>query len=238
MDMIGREYESWSKAAAASGTYNSPVIVDKVRDAVLCLIKGTHHYERDGTPFYEGPENYAIRSVIKDVCSPGTTIIDIGGGLGGTFLNNADILTVKGLNYLIVELPLYCKEGSRLAQKYQLPLRFYPSIEQIEVSEPPKLVILSGVLQYIQHWTETVRRALKLDPEQVVVDRIPVSYECIRFYSCAYADYYGVPVSFPLQTILEKHLLAEFHNFALINEWPSEFDPPDGNPRGFHFVRN
>ena len=237
METGENEYLSWSEAAAASGNYGHPAILKKVREAVLKLLQGSHHYERDGTAFEQRPERYTLRDLIKKVWRPGDIIIDFGGGLGGTYLNNVDILAGDDVKYLVIEQNSFCEEGARLAQKFNLPLTFYPSLAQTSIPKPPKILIFSGVLQYVEHWPEIVQQGLLLKPEQVVVDRTPVTLDRVRFFSCHYSDYYSTPVSYPLQTINEQSLLSEFAGYMLVAEWASDFDPEDGNPKGYHFVR-
>jgi putative methyltransferase (TIGR04325 family) len=232
------EYPSWSEAAAASGNWGCPAILAKVRAAVLKLLQGSHNYERDGTAFERRPAKYTLREIIKKVWRPGDLIIDFGGGLGGTYLNNADVLEEDDLSYIIIEQNSFCDEGLLIAQEFGLPLTFHTSLAEANIPKHPRILIFSGVLHYIEHWSDIVRQALLLKPEHVIIDRIPIALNRERFFSCHLSDYYQSPVSYPMQTVNEQRLLSEFDGYSLVAEWPSDFDPDDNNPKGYHFVKN
>ena len=229
------EHLSWSEAATASGTYGSPNILQKVRAAVLKLLQGSHIYERDGTTFKQRPVRYTLRDKIKKVWNPGDTIIDFGGGLGGTYLNNIDLFERGGFRYIVIEQEQFCEEGARIAQEFSLPLVYHRSLGQVELKGPPKLLIFSGVLQYIEQWPEIVQQGLLLQPMHVIVDRTPLTYDQVRYFSCKYLDYYGSPASYPLQTVLESRLFSELSDYTILAEWSSDFDPEEGNAKGYHF---
>lgn len=229
------EHSSWSEAAAL-GSYSSPFILEKVRAAVLKILQGSHSYERDGVAFKQRPVKYTLRDIIKRVWEPGDAIIDFGGGLGGTYLNNMDVFAGDDITYLVIEQDSFREEGVRLAQKFNLPLTYYSSLCHVNLQKPPKMLLLSGVLQYIEHWPEIIQQGLLLQPEHVVVDRTPVTHDQVRFFSCNYLDYYNSPTSYPLQTINEKSLLSEFSHYSLVDDWESDFDPKEGNARGYHFL--
>lgn len=231
------EYKSFSEAAAF-GSENWTVAVEKVSKAVIKLIQGSHSYERDGTAFVHRPPKYTLRDIIKKVWASGETIVDFGGGLGGTYLNNIDILAADDLNYIVIEQEIFCQEGTRLAKKFGLPLTYYSSLDKVDLVKPPKILIFSGVLLYIEHWPGLIRQGLSLQPEHIVIDRTPVTPGQERFFLCDYSDYYGVPTRHPLQTINEQRLISAFSGYSLVAEWLSDFDPEEGNAKGFHFVRS
>jgi putative methyltransferase (TIGR04325 family) len=232
------EYQSWKEAAAASGSYASPVILERVRSAILKLYSGSHVYERDGTAFTKAPADYNLRRILKIVWKPGDTVIDFGGGLGGTYLNNVDVFG-KRVNYIVVEQDSFCIEGNKLARKFGVPLKFNSSFVEADVSKHPKVLLFSGVLQYLEHWQSILQHGLSLKPEHIVIDRTPVTQGQAQYFSTDYSDYYRHPITIPLQTINEQYLLSQFKGYTLVTEWESDFDTQeDGNPKGFHLIRS
>jgi len=230
------EYPSWSEAAA-SGDSSWEAAVEKVRAAVIKLLQGSHEYERDGIAFGHRPAAYKLRDIIRSVWKPGDTIIDFGGGLGGTYLNNADIFEASVLTYLVIEQDIFCEEGTRLAKKFKLPLTYSSSFAEVHLQNPPRLLIFSGVLNYLQHWSSTVEQSLALQPEHIVVDRTAITPATARFFSVDYSDHYGSQIHVPYQTINENCLVSAFPGYRVVDEWKSEFDP-EANVKGYHFVRS
>jgi len=219
-------FESWELAVASSVGYDSPYALHKVREGVESVLKNEKTYERDGTSFDQLPERYSLRTHIKNLLRENSVIVDFGGGLGGTYVNNSDLFSSewKG-KYFVVEQPSFCEAGTDMADTYDLPVIFTSDIKKIPMK--PSIVIFSGVLQYIQHWGKVVGETLAKEPNYIIIDRQPLTSDDTLVYVQENDGYYKKKVSYPSRIINRIEFLSTFAGYEVIQEWKSDFDPDD-----------
>lgn len=219
-------YQSWSLAEQQSVGYDSHVVLDKVTAATLDVLSGQSAYERDGTSFPNSPSTNTLSSILKTICTPDTSILDFGGGLGGTYINNRSILSTFGFkSYSVVEQTHFCTLGSQIAADYSLPIRFYNSLDNLDFH--PTLIIFSGVLHYIDDWRSIVRSALSLRPLYILVDRQPFTNGATNIWIQNNTGYYDCPVTYPSRIINHAEFTSQFTGYEIVRAWESDFDPSD-----------
>lgn len=208
-------------------------MLSKVQAAVIDVLNGRSRYERDGTTFDELPKKYTLREKLSESLRPDDTIVDFGGGLGGTFINNRDVLECHCNQFIVVEQEVFCCAGSAIAQDYHLPISFLPSLADLP-KPAADIVILSGVLQCIEGWKEVVSQVLKLQPRHIFLDRHPLVDGPTNVFVQENDGYYETKVSYPIRMFNAKELLDTFEDYTVKETWPSDFDPPEY--RGFHLI--
>ena len=219
-------YQSWSLAEQHSVGYDSQVVLDKVTAATVAVLSGQAVYERDGTSFSHSPPTNTLSSILKTICTPNTNIVDFGGGLGGTYINNRSVLSTFGFNsYSVVEQTNFCTIGSQIAADYSLPIRFYNSLENI--NSRPTLIIFSGVLHYVNDWRSIVASAISLRPLYILVDRQPFTKGATNIWVQNNTGYYSRPVTYPSRIINHEEFISQFRGYAIVRDWESDFDPSD-----------
>lgn len=229
-------YASWEEAVKASVGYDSPFVLEKVRDALIKVLDGDYAYERDGVAFARPPEKNTLRRILSEMSVPQTRIVDFGGGLGGTLINNLDILGGLEKSYIVVEQEHFCVAGRDIAEKYDLPLQFAESLDQIPADgDRVDVVILSGVLQCIRDWDAIVKKVVALSPTHIIVDRQPLTLGKEKIFVQENEGYYAEKVSYPKWRLNQKCFLTAFEPYEVVKMWKSDFDGPDH--LGFHFVR-
>jgi putative methyltransferase (TIGR04325 family) len=217
-------YRTWDAAAAAAVGFDSPYVLDKVRSAVESVLRKDKAYERDGTAFDQMPDKCALRLQIKSLLKRDSVVVDFGGGLGGTFVNNLDLFSRDWCGqYFIVEQPNFCRAGAEISEKFNLPLTYLGDLGQAPPG--PSILIASGVLAYIPNWLEVVSVMLDKKPECILVDRQLLSCEETRIFVQENDGYYEKKVSYPLRIINRDEFLAAFTGYEVVNEWQSDFDP-------------
>lgn len=229
-------YQSWELAKCNSDGWDSPCILEKVRSGVIEVLEGNCEYERDGTPFSERPHVNTLRRLMASLITTGSWIIDFGGGLGGTYVNNRDIMPNE-LSFDIIEQPLFCHAGELLSQEFGLPLHYAETLEEVKRDgRRLDLIIFSGVLSYLDTWDQVIDAALALKPRHIIVDRQILSPE--QSYICVQKvqNYYEREISYPLRVFSIDQFVDNFPGYGLQESWHSDFDPP--NHHGFHFLRN
>ena len=223
-------YSSYEAALAHSSGYDSPFILAKVKHAVGQMLEGKAVYERDGTVFTSLPKRLKLRELLLKYLSPTGNIVDFGGGLGGTFINNRDLVSV-GQHWAVIEQPTFVAAGQELAHDYGLPLEFHNNLHGLGCSID--LLILSSVLQYLPSPYEILQQVLKLAPKFILIDRTAfIDHGEEVWWVQDEPSYYGTPISYPISPLLEKRVLASLKGYEIVDRWLNPFDPQQPAHRG------
>jgi putative methyltransferase (TIGR04325 family) len=226
-------YATWQEAQQSSVGYDSPFALSKVRAALLDVLNGKKKYERDGTSFDQIPTPYTVRDKLSKLLTPSSIVVDFGGGLGGTYVNNRDIIDGKCQEYIVIEQKSFCDEGKKIANDFALPVHFVESPQELQLKDVD-IVIVSSVLHYINDWKGIVDQLLALNPRHIIVDRQPFTEGNTLIFVQENEGYYEEKVSYPARIINQTEFLSAFQGYVPIETWTSDFDPPDH--LGFHLV--
>jgi putative methyltransferase (TIGR04325 family) len=102
----------------------------------------------------------------------GTSVVDFGGGLGGTYHQCRPLLAnVRGLHWKVVEQKAFAECGQREFQTDVL--QFYGDLDAAAAETKPDVVLFSGVLQYLPEPEQVLAQTVAMGPEYVVIDRTP-----------------------------------------------------------------
>jgi putative methyltransferase (TIGR04325 family) len=114
--------------------------------------------------------------------------------------------------------------GRRLAQAYRLPVEFLDSQES--AIPPLDVLIFSSVLQYLPDpWGMVESLLRRSTPAVVILDRTAIRRGPSRWYLQTNPGYYQEPVSYPVQVLEQRRLLAAFHGYRPVRHWHNDFDP-------------
>jgi len=217
---------NWAEARDASVGYDSPVVLTKVSTAVRMVLEGHVNYERDGTTFKNVPEKDTLNGILQKLVPSARGIIDFGGGLGGTYIRNRELLNDFRIPYFIIEQPKFVIEGQKICDEFELPIKFLSFPNFSGISESP-ILILSSVLHYLEDPLTVCTELLKLHPEWIIIDRTPISYAETNIYVQENEGYYQPKVSYPARIMNRVEFLNLFSDYQVECEWISDFDPPD-----------
>lgn len=172
---LSGDYQSWNEAVAASTGYDSEIILEKTRSALLKVKNGEAVYERDSVLFDEIQYTWPVLSGLMWVaaCNEGNlNVLDFGGSIGSTYFQNRYFLSsLKRVRWNIIEQPSQVKVGKENFEDDSL--RFYESISDCLADTEPNVVLLSGVLQYLEDPYMILDQALKLSCKHIIIDRTP-----------------------------------------------------------------
>jgi putative methyltransferase (TIGR04325 family) len=172
---LSGDYHSWDEAMAASTGYDSDIILEKTRAALLKVKNGEAAYERDSVLFDDIQYSWPLLAGLMWVAAKSggrLNVLDFGGSLGSSyFQNRAFIRQLPDIRWNIVEQPAHIRDGRRLFQNEHL--RFYESIEECLSHTAPNVIVVSGVLQYLEHPYNLLATMLKLSSISVIIDRTP-----------------------------------------------------------------
>lgn len=168
-------YASWSEAAGHATGYDSDAILSKVKEALLKVKSGEAVYERDSVLFHEKKYSYPLLAGLLRAAAANEGrlhVLDFGGSLGSSYYQNRGFLaSLKQLKWSVVEQEKFVACGREHFQDQEL--RFYGDIDQCLNREKPDVLLLSGVLQYLQDPSALLEYAGRLDFKHILVDRTP-----------------------------------------------------------------
>lgn len=174
---LSGDYRSWGEAMAASTGYDSDIILEKTRVALLKVKNGEAAYERDSVLFDEIQYNWPLLACLMWVAAKSggrLNVLDFGGSLGSSyFQNRAFISQLSDIRWNIVEQPKYVETGRKWFEDGRL--KFYLRVEDCLGETQPNVVILSSVLQYLEHPYDKLRELLGLRCDHIIIDRTPFS---------------------------------------------------------------
>jgi putative methyltransferase (TIGR04325 family) len=169
------DYPSWDKAMAASTGYDSEIILEKTKVALLKVKNGEAVYERDSVLFdqiqYAWP---VLAGLMWSAASNGgnLNVLDFGGSLGSTYFQNRRFFAgLESVRWNIVEQVRQVETGKRWFQDDHL--KFYPSIQACLADTKPQVILLSSVLQYLEKPYEIFAELLKTPCKHLIIDRTP-----------------------------------------------------------------
>ncbi|MBD5489844.1 MAG: methyltransferase, TIGR04325 family [Lachnospiraceae bacterium] len=171
------DYDSWDEAYHDCKGYEDAEILSTVSNAVDKVIKGEAAWERDGYLFYKQKYVYRICATILKCAvqnqNKSVRILDIGGGLGSTYLQNRGYLSdIRNLEYIVAEQAHFADYGHRNMQDETL--KFIKSTDDWEKQGKFDIILLSASLQYIAQYKEIIARIIAAQPHYIILDRIMV----------------------------------------------------------------
>jgi putative methyltransferase (TIGR04325 family) len=187
-------YATWSEAENKSSGYNSPNILEKVKESTLMVKNGIVPYERDSVVFdVEGImlPGVKLKINLQDIrCNSSffpllsglmwiaarnsgeLNVLDFGGSLGSSYYQNKFFLnTLKKVNWNIVEQSSFVQEGKEHFEDDNL--RFYYTIDDCLNENHIDVILLSGVLQYIEDPYKLLEQIISHRISYIIIDRTP-----------------------------------------------------------------
>ena len=172
---LSGDYLRWDEAMAASTGYDSGIILEKTRTALLMVKNGEALYERDSVLFDEIQYAWPLLAGMMWVaagCGGFLNVLDFGGSLGSTYYQNRVFLSaLPRVRWNIVEQSSHVGIGKAYFEDDCL--RFYASITDCLADTQPNVVLLSSVLQYLEHPYAVFNQILELPCANVIIDRTP-----------------------------------------------------------------
>jgi putative methyltransferase (TIGR04325 family) len=168
-------YKTWEDALKNSTGYDSPDILERVKAAMLKVKSGEAVYERDSVLFDEKEYSWPLMAGILRTANSNDGclgVLDFGGSLGSSYYQCKGFLsTLKKLRWCVVEQPSFVDVGVHTFKNNELD--FYPNISLCKKHEEINIILMSGVLQYLENPHDVLQDILSLDVNSIIVDRTP-----------------------------------------------------------------
>ncbi len=169
------DYSSWEEAVKAAGGYESPLILERVRDAALKVKHGEAVFERDSVCFHHEEYRWptlACLLCIAAVNSGRLRVLDFGGSLGSFWFQHRKLLEgLREVRWAVVEQPHYVDCGRK--EFHDVVLSFHASVEDCLKDGPVDVILLSSVLQYLPDPYDWLARFAQTGGRWLLLDRTP-----------------------------------------------------------------
>lgn len=195
-------FNSWEEAKSVSSGYESVNILERCKTALLKVKNEEVAYERDGVVFDEIEYSWGLLAGLQKVALENEghlCVLDFGGSLGTSYYQNKEFLnSLNELKWCIVEQPHFVDCGKENFESDQL--QFYNTIEECLTYNTPNVLILSGVLQYLQMPFKWIDNFLSFSFPYILIDRtafvdassdiITIHHVPEHIYSASYPHYF------------------------------------------------
>ena len=236
------DYDSWSEALSASGTYGDPAISDRVISAARKVRNGEAAFERDGVAFPHLEYNFPLAlALLRAGARDGRiNVVDFGGSLGSSYFQTRAVLGgVLPIRWAVVEQANLVEAGRR--EFSDTELSFHETIEEARALAGSGVLLLSGVLQYLPDPAGFVEDALSHAFPTVVIDRMPFIVHARARLTVQHVPEQIYPASYPAWFFDESLLQKLKPQYRLIASWPAldSLQPEGGRAvwKGFLYER-
>lgn len=166
-------YSSWEDADKVCTGYDSDIILEKVKNALLKVKKGEAVYERDSVSFNHIEYSWPLLAGLMWIAAKDKNrlnIIDFGGSLGSTYFQNRIFLKeLDELCWNIIEQKKFVECGKKYFENKQL--RFFYDIEACLRENNSNVILFSGVLQYLKKPYQFLEKILNYNFKYIIFDR-------------------------------------------------------------------
>ncbi|MFB2602214.1 TIGR04325 family methyltransferase [Rhizobium phaseoli] len=172
-------YDDWRSAMADSTGYDAPAILAKAVEATRAVVQGRASYERDTVIFKERSYSHPLLAWLLYVASRSDgrlRVVDFGGALGSSYFQHRSKLAhLAELKWCVVEQPHFAEAGR--AEFEDGVLSFSHCLEEAIDLVNPHIVLLSGVLQYLEYPHQHLESLLSKDIKFILVDRTSAQFD-------------------------------------------------------------
>ncbi len=169
------DYKTWEEARRHCTGYEAPHILEKVRESLLKVKRGEAVYERDSVLFDEIQYSWPLLAGLMLAAAKNNgrlVVLDVGGSLGSTYFQNKKFLDeLDYVKWCVVEQKHFVDAGKKDFEDERL--KFYYDVKSCVETDKPNVLLLSGVLQYMEKPYELLDEILRYNFDFVIVDRTP-----------------------------------------------------------------
>jgi len=169
------DYSSWEEAKRASTGYDTDIILNKVKDALLKVKNGEAVYERDSVLFDEIQYSWPLLAGLLWIASRDgncLNLIDFGGSLGSSYFQNRALLGhLDKLSWSVVEQKTFVDCGRELFEDNLL--KFYHSLDDCIAERRPDTILLGSVIQYLGKPYDLLQEVIDRGFKYLIFDRTP-----------------------------------------------------------------
>lgn len=226
------EFLSWEEARSECAGYDTEEILAKVLTATLKVERGEAAYERDSVIFEKPEYVWPLTTGLLWAAAQnaGTLrVLDFGGALGSSYFQNRGVLQfLPNVCWSVVEQPHFVTAG-RTHLRNPI-LRFYSSIEECTANNPPNVILLSSVLQYLDNPAAILEMLLECGADVIILDRTIVNESGTDRIYIQHVPDLIYRASYPCRSLSEGRLVSIVQQqYTLVSDFPSLAFPAVGS---------
>lgn len=214
-------YATWDEAHNASSGYDSDLILDEVKNALLKVKNDEVVYERDSVLFDKIQYSWPLLAGLLWVASQKNrlSLIDFGGSLGSSYFQNKKFLThLNEIRWNIVEQKKFVECGRRHFENSHL--KFYHDLDVCCREQHPDAIMFSSVIQYLENPYALLEEILSFSFEFIIFDRTPFMEEGVDRITIQKVPSEIYEASYPAWFFNERKFLNFFQkDYELIEEF-------------------
>lgn len=231
-------YSDWATASRQATGYDAAQILEQVKQSVLKVKSGAAVYERDSVLFDQVEHSYPVLAgMLRASTENGNSlsVLDFGGSLGSSYFQCRDFLSVvDDLQWSIVEQEGFVRCGQENFETEQL--RFFYTIGECLQHMTPNVVLLSGVLQFLESPGTVVEQLMDTAIPYIIVDRTTFSGARTDMITVQHVPPSIYPASYPCRILSRQWFLELFQDrYEVIAEFDSNDTGGSVNGLGFTF---
>lgn len=152
-----------------AGGYDALKILNQVDSATQKVREGKALYEQDGRCYDEPNNNYELIAALlhAKVRLSELSVLDFGGALGSTFFRYRQLLEEIEANWCVVEQKHFIDRGRQTVP--EIPF-YYNMDKALAAPNKPNVLLLSGVLQYLDEPFKWFADMLSRDFSYIILD--------------------------------------------------------------------
>jgi len=219
------DFSSWDEVKLIGNGYDSELILDKCRNALLKVKNGEAVYERDSMLFDKVQISPGLLHGLKRAVNNNgeLCVLDFGGSLGSTYYQNKAFLnSLKRVQWCIIEQSSFVNCGKQYFEDEQL--KFYTTIEECINDQKPDILILSSVLQYLENPYRWIEKFLALKIPFILIDRTGIIEKDRDILTLQKVPATFYDASYPAWFFNEKNLLQKFDTYNILSVFSSYCD--------------
>jgi putative methyltransferase (TIGR04325 family) len=234
------DYATWAEARAATQGYDDDAVIARAVAAARVVRMGTAVWERDGATFAVPAVNAPLLAALRTIATAEggrLNVVDYGGALGSTWWQHRKALSDLSVCWCVVEQSHFVAAGQ--AEFSDGELNFELTLAAACARMEPAVILLSGVLPYLERPHSVLAEAVSSGVRHIVIDRTPFWGGGRDWLTVQRTPPSLGGGSYPAWVFDREILLAPLlTDFDCVQEWPG-FDNPDPrlNYRGLHFSR-
>jgi putative methyltransferase (TIGR04325 family) len=168
------DFKNWEEAKRQGSGYDTNNILEKTKHSLGKIKSGEAIYERDSVLFDKKEYPFSIISCLLYTAIKNNNrlnVLDFGGSLGSTWYQIQEFIPSEiEISWSIVEQPNYVTEGKKSFEDDIL--KFYYSIREcFEQKKEIHLIILSSVIQYLEHPHDFLNDLVNYPVDRILFDR-------------------------------------------------------------------
>lgn len=222
------DYKTWVEAKNLCTGYEDENILEECKNALLKVKKGEAVYERDSVIFNEIQYSWGLLAGLQKTAMENKgklCVLDFGGSLGSTYFQNRNFLSsVEDLKWCVVEQENFVDVGTNNFENVQL--KFFHTVEECFLKYKPNVILLSGVLQYLENPYDWINKFISYNINTIIIDRTSFfngENDIITLQNVPEEIY---SASYPCWFFQKQKFLNAFKNYSVLGSYSSFCDPP------------